>query len=168
MTCLLRSVSWQVWVSAKAFAPTKIISVDTINLSSFILDLHTSGFRIITIESIVGDAEISKTTSTVPKTQGGGRCGSQRLPKNRNFMDTCPRYQADAVSMIIISIIVSSRGHSRKGSRLQLCAITLTSQKPARLSRLTKTKATAFMTMRRRYSSSLSGHSYFERSGTGE
>jgi hypothetical protein len=31
---------------------------------------------------------------------------------------------------------------------LQLCAITLTSQKPARLSRLTKTRATAFMTMR--------------------
>src|SRR5262245_7870801 len=53
-------------------------------------------------------------------------------------------------------------------SKLQLCAITLTSQKPARLSRLTKTRATAFMTMRCRYSSSLSGHSYFERLGTGE
>src|SRR5262249_60694214 len=51
---------------------------------------------------------------------------------------------------------------------LQLCAITLTNQKPARLIRLTKTRAMAFMTMRCRYSSSLSGPSYFERSGTGE
>jgi len=31
---------------------------------------------------------------------------------------------------------------------LQLCAITLTSQKPASLSRLTKTRAMAFITMR--------------------
>src|SRR5262249_35260439 len=49
---------------------------------------------------------------------------------------------------------------------LQLCAIALTSQKPARLIRLTKTSAMAFTTMRCRISSSLSGHPYSERSGT--
>src|SRR4051794_25523562 len=40
MTCLLRSVSWQVWLAAKTFAPIKIVSVDTINRSGFILELH--------------------------------------------------------------------------------------------------------------------------------
>src|SRR5262249_35638242 len=50
----------------------------------------------------------------------------------------------------------------------QLCAIALTSHKPATPNRLTKTRAMAFTTMRCRYSSSLSRHSYFERSGTGE
>src|SRR5262249_1287989 len=59
---------------------------------------------------------------------------------------------------------VGSRGALENDNKLQLCAITLTNHKPARLNRLTKAMATAFMIMRCRYSSSLSGHSYFERS----
>src|SRR5215813_14110938 len=131
MTCLLRSVSWQVWLAAKTFVPTKIISVDTIVRPQ---QFHVGPpskvrFRTITIESIVR-----------------------------------PRLKPNPVHWKAKFLEAIYKGFSK----LQLCAITLTSQKPARLSRLTKTRATAFMTMRCRYSSSLSGHSYFERLGTGE
>ena len=50
---------------------------------------------------------------------------------------------------------------------LQAC-ILLASHTPAKINTLVNIKATALTIMRCRYSSSLSGHSYFARSGTGE
>jgi hypothetical protein len=55
----------------------------------------------------------------------------------------------------------------RRSPMHQAC-ILLASHTPARINRLVKTRATALTIMRCRYSSSLSGHSYLARSGTGD